>query len=113
MEQNDRYSQEEQDRLDRWAQDQDLGAEQAIKDTKAQIRSVEREARQVTTVEEKHALERKVAQLEEKKQRQRHELFDVEDAIKEKRRQLIEALRRRMEQKTTRRELLRVRWRVE
>jgi hypothetical protein len=113
MEQNDRYSQEEQDRLDRWAQDQELAAEQAIKDTKAQIRAFERQARQATTIEEKHSLEQKVAQLEEKKQRQRHELFDVEDAIKEKRRQLIEALRRRMEQKTMRRELFRVRWRVE
>jgi hypothetical protein len=113
MEQNDRYSQEEQERLDRWAQDQDLAAEQAIKETKAQIRALERQARQAATIEEKHALEEKVAQLEEKKQRQRHELFDVEDAIREKRRQLIEALRRRMEQKTTRRELFRVHWRVE
>ncbi|HZL83203.1 MAG TPA: hypothetical protein VFB98_06960, partial [Candidatus Deferrimicrobium sp.] len=113
MEQNDRYSQEEQDRLDRWAQDQELAAEQAIKDTKAQIRTFERQARQATTVEEKHALEEKVAQLEERKQRQRHELFDVEDAIKEKRRQLIAALQHRMNQKTTRRELFRVRWRVE
>ncbi len=113
MEQNDRYSQEEQDRLDRWAQDQELAAEQAIKETKAQIRAVERQARQATTVEEKHALEEKVAQLEEKKQRQRHELFDVEDAISEKRKQLIEALRRRMDQKATRTTLFTVRWRVE
>jgi len=112
MEQNDRYSQEEQERLDRWAQDQDVAAEQAIKETKAQIRALERQARQATTVEEKRSLEEKVAQLEEKKHRQRHELFDVEDAVREKRRQLIEALRRRMEQKTTRQELFRVRWRV-
>jgi superfamily II DNA/RNA helicase len=113
MEQNDRYSQEEQDRLDRWAQDQELAAEQVIRETKAQIRALERQARQATTVEEKHSLEERVAQLEEKKRRQRRDIFDVEDAIKEKRTQLIEALRRRMDQKTTRRELFRVRWRVE
>lgn len=112
MEQNDRYSQEEQDRLDRWAQDQELAAEQAIKETKAQIRALERQARQAATIEEKHALEEKVAQLEDKKRRQRRDLFDVEDAIQAKRRQLIDALQRRMEQKATREELFRVRWHI-
>ena len=113
MEQNDQYFQEEQDRLDRWAQDQELAAEQAIKDTKAQVRVLERQARQATTIEEKHDLEQKVEQLNEKKRRQRHEIFDVEDAISEKRKQLIEALRRRMDQKATRTTLFTVRWRVE
>ncbi|MES9950259.1 MAG: hypothetical protein ABW118_14980 [Candidatus Thiodiazotropha sp.] len=44
--------------------------------------------------------------------RQRQEIFDVEDDIEEKRDQLIEALERRMKQKTLVHLLFRIRWEI-
>ena len=107
-----RLFQEERERLDRWAEDLEAGAQKALDDVKAQIRAVTRQARLATTVEEELALQRKRRDLEAQQRRQRQRIFDVEDEIRERRDALIAQLEERMRQRSTAEELFTVRWRV-
>jgi len=112
LEANNRHFNEAREQLDKWAEDMEVAAQKELDDTKRQIRALNRQARQATTVQEQHALQDKIRQLEQKKRRQRHHIFDVEDEITAKRDQLIEALERRMQQKTAVTPLFTIRWKV-
>lgn len=112
MELNNQYFQDERDKLEKWADDKILAAEQALVDTKNQIKSVKRESRYAETIEEQKQLQKKLKELERKQRQQRADIWDVEDDIAEKRDELIAALEARMKQKTEISELFTIRWRV-
>lgn len=104
--------QEERDRLDRWADDLEAGAQKALDDVKAQIRAVTRQARLATTVDEELALQKRRRELEQQQRRQRQRIFEVEDEIRERRDALIDQLEQRMRQRSVVEELFTIRWRV-
>ena len=91
---------------------QGLAAERELRDTKGQIKLLNRQARQATTVQEQHELQERIRELEAKKRRLRQRIFDVEDEITAKRDKLIDALERRMQQRTSSERLFAVRWSV-
>ncbi len=112
LEANNRFFQDEREKLEKWADDKILAAEQALLDTKAKIRGLKRESRQAETVEQQHKSQRKIQDLEGLQRRQRQQIFDVEDEINEKRDKLIDALEQRMNQHTDRARLFTMRWQV-
>jgi len=112
MDTNNKYFQEERDKLEKWADDKVLASEQALTDTKNHIKALKRESRHALSVEEQQASQKKIRDLERKQRRQRQEIFDVEDEIIEKRDELIDALEKRLKQKTEVKELFTVRWQV-
>jgi hypothetical protein len=112
LEANNRFFREEQDRLDRWADDMVLAVEKALSDTKAQLKALKRQARQATTTDEQHALQVRIREQERKQRRQRQEIFDAEDEIQDKRDALINALERRLKQSTSADTLFTIRWSV-
>jgi len=112
LERNNRYFNEARERLDKWADDMVLAAEKELRDTKEQIKAINRQARHATTVEEQHQLQGRIKELEKKKRRQRQRIFDVEDEIMEKRDTLIDALEKRMHQRTKSEPLFTIRWQV-
>lgn len=112
MDINNQYFQDERDKLEKWADDKILAAEQALVDTKNKIRSLKRESRHALSVEEQQTSQKQIRDLERKQRRQRQEIFDVEDEIIEKRDALIDALEKRLKQKTEVKELFTVRWKV-
>lgn len=112
LEENNRHFNEAREKLEKWADDMVLAAEKELKDTKAQIKVLNREARLAPTVQEQHELQEKIRQLEKKKRRQRQSIFDVEDEIMEKRDALISALERRMTQRTSIEPMFTIRWSV-
>jgi hypothetical protein len=112
LEENSRHFREACERLEKWADDMIVAAERELLATKEQVKSLSRQARLATTTEEQHDLQRKIQELEKKKRRQRQQIFDVEDEIAEKRDRMIEALEKRMTQRTTREPLFMVRWTV-
>src|SRR5690606_23375192 len=57
LEENNTYFQAERERLDQWAEDQLLSAEQALQDTKARLKDAKRRARAATTVEDQAAIQ--------------------------------------------------------
>ncbi|MCV5696706.1 hypothetical protein OFN29_31060, partial [Escherichia coli] len=75
-------------------------AEEALRDTKLQIKSLKREARLAQSIEEQKQNQEKLKLLERQQKRQRMEIFDIEDEIADKRDELISALEERMKQKT-------------
>jgi len=112
LEANNRFFQAEREKLEKWADDKILAAEQALQDTKARLRGLKRESRQAETVEQQHTIQRQIRDLERLQRRQRQQIFDVEDEIIEKRDQLIGALEQRMRQHTEITRLFTIRWKV-
>ncbi|KAA6187003.1 ATP-dependent helicase [Thiohalocapsa marina] len=110
LDENDQYFQREREKLEHWADDQILAAEQALQDTKSRLKDTKRRARLAEQVEEQKALQEEIRTLERRQRRQRQAIFDVEDEIESKRDQLIDALERRLKQKTLVHFLFRIRW---
>lgn len=112
LETSNRHFQEERDKLEKWADDLIVAAEKELKDTKARLKLLNRQARQATTTAEQMELQRQIVELEKKQRRQRQRIFEVEDQIIEKRDALIARLEQQMQQRTTRERLFTVRWTV-
>ena len=112
LETSNRHFQDERDKLEKWADDLIVAAEKELKDTKAKIKLLNRQARQATTTGEQIDLQKQIAELEKKQRRQRQKVFDVEDEIIEKRDGLITKLEKQMAQRTERKPLFTIRWAV-
>ena len=112
FETNNKFMNEERERLDNWAEDQEQSAEKEMKDTKAQLKETTRQSRQATTTEDQINFQTKIRDLEQRQRKQRQRIFEVEDEIKEKRNLLISALEKRMIQKTSTENLFVIKWRV-
>ena len=112
LEANQRLFNEERDKLERWADDKLLAAEEALKNTKARIAQLKRDARKAATLQEQDAIQRELSELERKQRRLRQEIFAVEDEIIAKRDELIASLQQRLQEKTSNETLFSIRWQV-
>jgi len=112
LERNNDHFNEARGQLEKWADDMVLAAEKELRDTKEQIKALNRQARQATTIEKQHQLQEKIKDFEKKKRRQRQRIFDVEDEIIEKRDSLIDALEKRMQQRTESEPIFTIRWQI-
>jgi exonuclease VII large subunit len=112
LEANNKHFNEAREKLEKWADDLVLAAEKALKDTKEQIKILQRQARLATHLAEQHDIQQKIQKLEKQQRRQRQEIFQVEDSIIEKRDALIETLERRLTQKTEYERLFTIEWEV-
>ncbi|WP_315809314.1 SNF2-related protein [Pseudomonas sp. C9-3] len=112
LEANQRLFNEERDKLERWAEDKLLAAEEALKNTKARIAQLKRDARKAATLQEQDGIQRELSELERKQRRLRQEIFAVEDEIIAKRDELIASLQQRLQEKTSNETLFSVRWQV-
>jgi ERCC4-related helicase len=112
LEANNRYFNEAREKLEKWADDLVLAAEKVLKDTKDQIKILQRQARVAISLDEQHQIQEKIIKLEKQQRRQRQEIFKVEDEIIEKRDDLIESLERRLTQNTESSPLFMIEWAV-
>ena len=112
LETNSQHFNEAREKLEKWADDMVLAAEKALKDTKEQIKIMQRQARLAVTLDEQHEIQGKIQKLEKQQRRQRQEIFQVEDSIIEKRDGLIDSLERRLTQKTESHQLFTIEWSV-
>lgn len=112
LEENNRHFSEARDQLDKWAEDMEMAVQRELDDSKRQIRDLQRRSRQAPTIDEQHSLQEAIAGLERKKRKLRGHIFDIEDAIAEKRERLVESLEKRMQQKTTVTPVFTIRWSV-
>lgn len=112
LEANNQHFNEAREKLEKWADDLVLAAEKALKDTKEQIKLLQRQARLANNLDEQHDIQQKIQKLEKQQRRQRQEIFQVEDQIIEKRDALIDSLQRRLTQKTESEQLFTIKWSV-
>lgn len=112
LEANQRLFTEERDKLEKWAEDRLMSAEEALKNTKSRITQLKRDARKAATLQEQSDIQQEISSLEKQQRRQRQEIFAVEDEIIEQRDQLIDSLQQRLQEKTETNTLFTLRWRV-
>ena len=112
LEANNQHFNEAREKLEKWADDLVLAAEKALKDTKEQIKLLQRQARLATNLDDQHDIQQKIQKLEKQQRRQRQEIFQVEDSIIEKRDGLIDSLEKRLTQKTESERLFTIEWAV-
>ena len=104
---------EARERLERWADDQIRGAEATISEIRRELRGLERRARQAETLEEQRDIQRQIADVEARQRKARTRVFSIEDEVREKRRQLMDELDRRVAQNSTFETIYRIAWTVE
>lgn len=112
LEINQRLFNDERDKLEKWAEDKLVAAEEALKNTKARINQLKRDARKAATLQEQAGIQQEISSLEKQQRRQRQEIFAVEDEIIDKRDQLIESLQQRLQERTETTTLFTLRWQV-
>jgi hypothetical protein len=112
LEQNDKFFQQERDKLDAWAEDRIFAAEQALQDTKLRLMSLKRQARLAQSMDEAKRLLDETRKVESEQRRQRQEIFAVEDEIEARRDALIAALEKRLHRASHTRHLFTIRWEV-
>jgi ERCC4-related helicase len=100
LEANHRLFNEEREKLEKWADDKLLAAEEGLRETKARIAQLKRDARKAATLEEQAAIQNELRELERKQRRQRQDIFSTEDEIIERRDALIDQLEKRLQQHT-------------
>lgn len=111
-ENNMKYFQYEEERLDDWAKDMVQRLEIELKNIKEQIREKERQARHAGTMEEKYNLNQELQDLNAKKSKMRRNLEDNEDEVYEKRNKLMEEIKSRMVKDTKLEEIYTIAWEV-
>lgn len=112
LERNNGFYKEECDRLFRWSDDLILSAEKELKDTKSNLRELNRQHRLATSQQERLDIELKIKEMSKKQREQRQRIFDAEDEINAKRDGLIDQLKKRLEQRTDTEQLFIIRWKV-
>lgn len=112
LEENEQYFRRERQKLEDWAEDMLMAAEQALEDVRIKLKQAKREARHAETLEEQKEAEVLVQKHSRLLRRKRQELFDAEDEIEARRDEMIAALDKRMHQQSSTAGLFRIRWRV-
>ena len=112
LETNQRLFTEERDKLEKWADDKLMASEEQLRNTKARIAQLKRDARQAATLQEQSEIQQELSALERQQRKQRQDIFAVEDEIIERRDALIQALQERLKQTTEEEHLFTVRWSV-
>jgi hypothetical protein len=103
---------EESQKLEKWAEDRVFAAEKELKDTKARILELKREARNTLVPEDQHRIQTQIQELEKSKRRLRQRIFEVEDDIIDQRDHMIAELEARLKQDISKRDLFTIHWMV-
>ncbi len=85
LEQNDKFFQQEREKLDAWAHDRVFAAGQALQDTKIKLKGLKLLARLALSMDEAKRLQDETRKVESEQRRQRQEIFAVEDEIEARR----------------------------
>lgn len=106
------YIREEEERLDKWTQDRILTLEKELENIKPQIRETERKLRLATTGAEHAELNEKLSEINRRKRNMRARLEDNEEEIEEKRRALIDDIKRRSQAQCELTDIFTIEWEV-
>ena len=109
---NARFFEAESAKLDDWADDLKVGLEREIKDLDRQIKEARRLATAALTLEEKLAGQKQVRVLESERNQRRRSLFEAQDAVDQRREELIAQIEEKLTQRCTVEPVFTIRWRI-
>lgn len=111
-ERDNNYLKFETEKLTKWAEDRMNAAELAIKETKAKIKELNREAQKTTDPASQLKIQEQLQEESRKQKKQRQEIFIVEDEIAAMRDKMISDIQKRMKQEIKKTSLFTVYWRL-
>ncbi|MEZ5943947.1 MAG: SNF2-related protein [Planctomycetaceae bacterium] len=111
-ERNLRFFAEEEEKLDRWAEDLKEALERELKEIAAEVKSIKKQSRTATTLDDKLALQKQVKAAEKKQSDKRKRLFEAQDEVDTKRDNLIAETQARLNQSITVHHLFTIKWGV-
>ncbi len=100
------------DKLEKWSEDKLASIQKELKDTKAKIKELNRQARVSENITEQTDIQLQIQSQEKKRRKIQREIFDIEDEIIEERDELIEKLKKAKEQTVTTNELFTIQWEI-
>lgn len=109
---NAKFLDEETIKIDRWSEDLKLSLERELKDFDDAIKGMKRESSLAQTLEEKLSCQRKIRDLERLRNQKRRDLFDAQDALDQKRDDLIASFENQLKQKIDYQTVFTIRWSV-
>jgi ERCC4-related helicase len=110
QERNSQYYNEEIDKLDKWADDMKLSLEKEIKDLEFEIRLRKNESRKILELERKLAIQREIKDMEKQRNEKRRNLFEAQDAIDERKENLLNEIEQRIKQEIKMSDLFTIKW---
>lgn len=99
-------------KLHKWAEDKLASIEKELKDTKAKIKELNRQAIATENIAAQTDIQLQIKAQEKKRRKIQREIFDIEEEIEEQRDELIEELKRAKEQTITTNELFTIQWEI-
>ena len=109
---NNRFFDEEMEKLDSWADDMKLALEREISDLDQEIRLRKSEAKKISRLEEKVKAQRIIKDLERKRIEKRRNLYIAQDEIDEKKEALLNKIEKMLKQKVERTCLFMIKWKL-
>lgn len=107
---NKEYFNQEKLKLEAWAEDRLLAVEKALDDIKIQIRSLKRESRTTTDLEQEKKIQEQIKKAEREQRRMRQTIFDTEDEIEAERDNFIAKLEDELHRSNEEQLLFTIRW---
>ncbi|MFZ4106891.1 SNF2-related protein [Flavobacterium sp.] len=111
-ERDNNYLKFETEKLTKWAEDRMNAAELAIKETKAKIKELNREAQKTVDPTSQLKIQEQLQDESRKQKKQRQEIFIVEDEIAEMRDKMINDIQKRMKQEISKTHLFTINWKL-
>ena len=102
----------EMDKLDQWADDMKLSLDKEIKDLDAEIKLRKSEAKKMLHLESKVKAQRAIKELEKKRSEKRQHLFEAQDAIDDRKENLLDEIEKRLKQEVDTTELFTIQWKL-
>ena len=112
MEQNNQHFKERLQQLDRWCEDKVAVAERELELVRDAIRTARHEQDVAASLEEQEIIQQRINELERKRRNARKHIDDVEEETEEKRREMLDDIRKRMVHSVTNETLFTIRWSV-
>jgi hypothetical protein len=107
---NEEFFREEEDKLDRWAEDVKFALERELRELDTQIKGAKKASKSAVALAEKLEAQKQIKALEAKRNTKRRQLFEAQDDVDRKRAELIEEIERQLQTKTSIEPVFTLRW---
>ncbi len=110
QERNEEFFREEEEKLDRWAEDVKFALERELRELDTQIKVAKKASKSAVSLAEKLEAQKQIKALEAKRNTKRRQLFEAQDDVDKKRAELIEEIERQLQTKTSVEPVFTLRW---